>query len=100
MTANSVARRFGVRSAMPVPLALRRCPDLVLIPQRMEVYRAVSAQLQEVFARYTEIIEPLALDEAYLDVTREGRTLLDAEGIARSVQADILTPGGNAGSWP
>ena len=91
MTANYVARRFGVRSALPVHLALNRCPDLMLIPQRMEVYRAVSAQLQAVFARYTEMIEPLALDEAYLDVTHEGRTLQDAEGIARAIQADILT---------
>jgi DNA polymerase-4 len=91
MTANYVARRFGVRSAMPVHLALRRCPDLVLIPQRMEVYRAISAQLQEVFARYTDLVEPLALDEAYLDVTREARTLIDAEQIARAIQADILT---------
>ncbi|MBB5234745.1 DNA polymerase-4 [Deinococcus budaensis] len=91
MTANYVARRSGVRSAMPVHLALNRCPGLVLIPQRLEAYRAVSAQLQEVFARYADLVEPLALDEAYLDVTREGRTLADAEGMARAIQADILT---------
>ncbi|MFB9994815.1 DNA polymerase IV [Deinococcus oregonensis] len=91
MTANYVARRFGVRSAMPVHLALQRCPDLILIPQRMELYRAVSTQLQEVFARYADLVEPLALDEAYLDVTRDGRTLIHAEQLARNIQADILT---------
>nr|WP_216323028.1 DNA polymerase IV [Deinococcus aestuarii] len=91
MTANYVARRFGVRSAMPVHFAVQRCPDLVLIPQRMEVYRAVSAHLQEIFARYTDVVEPLALDEAYLDVTQAGRTLADAERLARAIKTDILT---------
>ncbi|UQN08708.1 DNA polymerase IV [Deinococcus sp. QL22] len=91
MTANYVARRFGVRSAMPVHVALQRCPDLVLIPQRMEVYRAVSVQLQEVCSRYTDLVEPLALDEAYLDVTQQSRTLIDAEQLARAIQTDILT---------
>ncbi|GBF06111.1 DNA polymerase IV, dinB [Deinococcus aerius] len=90
MTANYVARRFGVRSAMPVHHAVARCPDLVLIPQRMDLYRAVSAELHEVFARYTDVIEPLALDEAYLDVTGEDRTLADAESLARAIKADIL----------
>ncbi|MDB5045706.1 MAG: polymerase, partial [Deinococcus sp.] len=91
MTANYVARRFGVRSAMPVHVALNRCPDLVLLPQRMEVYRGVSAQLQEVFTRYTDLVEPLALDEAYLDVTQQSSTLADAEQLARAIQAEILT---------
>ncbi|BDP44087.1 DNA polymerase IV (plasmid) [Deinococcus aetherius] len=94
MTANYVARKYGVRSAMPVHFALRRCPGLVLIPQRMEVYRAVSVRIHEVFARYTDVIEPLALDEAYLDVTREGRTLADAEEKAHLIQADILAETG------
>lgn len=91
MTANYVARSFGVHSALPVYQARLRCPGIVLIPQRMDLYRAVSAQIHGVFARYTGIIEPLALDEAYLDLTAEGRTLEDAEGIARAIQADILT---------
>ncbi|WP_216326623.1 DNA polymerase IV [Deinococcus aestuarii] len=94
MTANYVARGFGVRSAMPVHFAVQRCPGLVLIPQRMDLYRAVSAQIHGLFSRYTDVIEPLALDEAYLDVTREGRTLDQAEEMARSIQADILAETG------
>lgn len=94
MTANYVARGCGVHSALPVHLARQRCPGLILIPQRMDVYRAVSAQVHGIFARYTEVIEPLALDEAYLDVTAEGRTLAEAEEIARSIQDDILAETG------
>lgn len=63
------ARVFGVRSAMPSVTARRQCPDLIFAPARFEVYRAVSAQIHEVFSRHTSIIEPLSLDEAYLDVT-------------------------------
>ncbi|WP_102126802.1 DNA polymerase IV [Deinococcus planocerae] len=94
MTANYVARSFGVHSALPVHLARRRCPGIVLIPQRMDHYRAVSAQIHDIFSRYTEIIEPLALDEAYLDMTQEGRTLAQAEEIARAIQSDILAETG------
>ncbi|MFC4452332.1 DNA polymerase IV [Deinococcus sonorensis] len=90
MTANYVARGFGVHSALPVHLARQRCPGIVLIPQRMDVYRAVSAQIHGIFAQYTEEIEPLALDEAYLDMTKEGRALAQGEALARSIQADIL----------
>ena len=75
MTANYVARKFGVHSALPVYQARLRCPGIVLVPQRMDLYRAVSAQIHGIFARYTEEIEPLALDEAYLDVTGEDQTL-------------------------
>lgn len=59
------ARRFGVRSAMPSTTALRKCPDLVFAPPRFEVYRAVSAQIHAIFADYTDLIEPLSLDEAF-----------------------------------
>ena len=64
------ARRFGVRSAMPSVTARRLCPDLVFVKPRFEVYRDVSRQIRAIFARYTPLIEPLSLDEAYLDVTR------------------------------
>ncbi len=67
-TSNYIARQYGVRSAMPTSVALRKCPDLILVPGRMEVYRSVSSQIREIFERYTDIIEPLSLDEAYLDV--------------------------------
>ena len=63
------ARKFGVRSAMPSVAARRQCPDLVFVPPRFDVYKAVSAQIHAVFARYTTLIQPLSLDEAYLDVT-------------------------------
>lgn len=63
------ARRFGVHSAMASLVALRKCPDLVFVKPRFEVYKAVSGQIRAVFAEYTDLIEPLSLDEAYLDVT-------------------------------
>ncbi|UQN09527.1 DNA polymerase IV (plasmid) [Deinococcus sp. QL22] len=91
MTANYLARSFGVHSALPVYQARLRCPGIVLLPQRMDLYRAVSAQIHGVFARYTDVIEPLALDEAYLEVTQAGRTLEDAAHLAQAIQADILT---------
>ena len=63
------ARRFGVRSAMPSTVAMRRCPELVFVPPRFDVYRALSEQIHTIFKDYTPLIEPLSLDEAYLDVT-------------------------------
>lgn len=63
------ARAFGVRSALPSLTALRQCPDLIFVPPRFDVYRAVSQQVHAIFAEFTNLIEPLALDEAYLDVT-------------------------------
>lgn len=68
-TCNYEARKFGLRSAMASRQALQRCPSLILLPVNMPLYKSVSAQVQEIFHRYTEIIEPLSLDEAYLDVT-------------------------------
>src|SRR5262249_60683452 len=63
------ARKFGVHSAMSSVTAKRKCPDLVFVPPRFDVYRAVSQQIRAIFARYTSLIQPLSLDEAYLDVT-------------------------------
>ena len=60
------ARRFGVHSAMPSVTAIRRCPELVFVRPRFDVYKAVSAKIRAVFARYTHIIQPISLDEAYL----------------------------------
>ena len=79
------ARQFGVRSAMPSITAKRQCPDLVFVPPRFDVYKAVSAQIHAVFARYTTLIQPLSLDEAYLDVTAP---LLD-RGSATAIAAEI-----------
>src|SRR5688500_19256348 len=65
------ARKFGVRSAMPSVTAKRRCPDLVFVKPRFDAYRAVSHQIRAIFAEYTPLVEPLSLDEAYLDVTED-----------------------------
>jgi len=83
------ARQFGVRSAMPSVTAARRCPDLVFIPPRFDVYRAVSLQVREIFARYTDLIEPLSLDEAYLDVTLDRRGIGSAFGTAQLIRSAI-----------
>ena len=83
------ARAFGVRSAMPSVTALRRCADLVFVPPRFDVYRAVSRQIHTIFADYTDLIEPLSLDEAYLDVTEDRRALGSARAIAEEIRARI-----------
>lgn len=84
------ARTFGVRSAMPATTAMRRCPNLVFVPPRFEVYRAVSRQIHAIFADYTTLIEPLSLDEAYLDVTENLRGLSTASATATEIRARIL----------
>jgi DNA polymerase-4 len=84
------ARQFGVRSALPSVTALRKCPELVFVPPRFDVYRAVSRQIHAIFAEFTELIEPLALDEAYLDVTANKAGLETAWQTARAIRARIL----------
>ena len=83
------ARAFGVRSAMPSSTALRKCPDLMFVPPRFEVYKQVSAQIRSIFADYTRLIEPLSLDEAYLDVTDNLRGLPTATDTAKEIRARI-----------
>ena len=83
------ARVFGVRSAMPSSVARRRCPELVFVKPRFEVYAAVSRQIHAIFADYTDAIEPLSLDEAYLDVTVDQRGLGSAKAIAEEIRARI-----------
>jgi DNA polymerase-4 len=84
------ARKFGVRSAMPSVTALRRCPDLIFVPHRFEVYRAVSAQIRAIFRDYSPLVEPLSLDEAYLDVTENLKALPSATATAEEIRARIL----------
>ncbi|MGA7323416.1 MAG: DNA polymerase IV [Rhodomicrobium sp.] len=84
------ARAFGIRSAMPSTTALRQCPDLVFVPPRFEAYRTVSRQIHAVFAAYTALIEPLSLDEAYLDVSENLRGLPTAWATAKEIRARIL----------
>ena len=88
-TCNYVARRFGVRSAMPTAVARRLCPPLVLLPGRLPYYKEVSRQLHHIFARYTQLIEPLSLDEAYLDVTECSRLGGSATRIAAEIRETI-----------
>lgn len=83
------ARVFGVRSAMPSVTARRLCPDLVFVKPRFDVYRAISDEIRAVFAEHTDLIEPVALDEAYLDVTRNRQGLASATEVARAIRASI-----------
>lgn len=84
------ARAFGVRSAMPSTTALRKCAHLVFVPPRFEVYKSVSRQIHAIFADYTPLIEPLSLDEAYLDVTENLRGLPTASETAQEIRRRIL----------
>jgi DNA polymerase-4 len=88
------ARKYGVRSAMPSVTAKRRCPDLVFVKPRFDVYRAVSQQIRAIFGDYTDLIEPLSLDEAYLDVTEDRRGLGTARVIAEEIRARIRSETG------
>jgi DNA polymerase IV len=89
LTANYEARAYGVRSAMATRLALRRCPELTLVTPRMEVYREVSGVIREVFRRYTDLLEPLSLDEAYLDVTQPKQGAPSGTLIAKQIKREI-----------
>ena len=84
------ARRFGIRSAMPAVRAERLCPDAVFVPPDFARYRAVSKLTREIFKRHTDLIEPLSLDEAYLDVTENKTGLATATRVARAIRAQIL----------
>lgn len=88
------ARAFGVRSAMASTTALRQCPDLIFVPPRFEVYRAISRQIREIFAEYTPLFEPLSLDEAYLDVTENLRGLPTAADTATEIRSRIFSETG------
>jgi len=83
------ARKYGVRSAMPSVTAKRRCPDLVFVKPRFDAYRAVSNQIRAIFSDYTPHVEPLSLDEAYLDVTHDLRGIGVATRIAEEIRARI-----------
>src|SRR5690625_3104121 len=83
------ARRYGVRSAMPSVTARRKCPELIFVKPRFDVYRAISQQIREIFADYTPLIEPLSLDEAYLDVTENLKGIASATEVAQEIRARI-----------
>ncbi len=88
-TASYEARRFGVHSAMPVVTAKRMCPSLVIVPPHFDEYKAVSAQVHSIFHDYTDLIEPISIDEAFLDVTVNKKNLPLAVDIAREIRQRI-----------
>ncbi len=90
MTASYQARRYGVRSAMPSGLARRKCPHLIFVKPRFDVYKKVSRQIREIFFGYTELVEPLSLDEAYLDVTENKPGIESAAKIASEIKKEIF----------
>ena len=89
VAASYEARAFGVRSALPMARALRMCPELIVVPPRFDVYREVSRQIHQIFLSYTDLVEPLALDEAYLDVTDPKHGPPSATLVAKAIKAQI-----------
>ncbi len=85
------ARKFGVRSAMPAVRAERLCPNAIFLPPDFPRYRAVSREVREIFRRHTDLIEPLSLDEAYLDVSENKMALSTATQVARTIRQQIRT---------
>lgn len=87
------ARRYGIHSAMPARTAIQRCADLIFVKPRFEAYRAASEKIREIFFDYTDLVEPLSLDEAYLDVTTDkqgiGSAVLIAKKIKQRIQSDL-----------
>lgn len=88
-TANYEARKFGVHSAMSAQLAYERCPHAIFITPNMDYYKTISSQIRAIFHQYTDLIEPLSLDEAYLDVTINKKNIPSATIIAKKIQAQI-----------
>ena len=86
-TCNYEARKFGVHSAMPTFQALAKCPHLIVVPTRFDLYRAESARIRAIFHEYTALVEPLSLDEAYLDVSHLARPATD---VAREIRERIF----------
>lgn len=89
-TCSYEARKYGIHSAMPCKVAYKRCPHAIFVPPRFDVYRQVSYQIRDIFRRYTDIIEPLSLDEAYLDVTNNKKDIKYATTVAKNIKKDIL----------
>jgi DNA polymerase-4 len=88
-TASYEARKFGIRSAMPSKTAQRLCPNAIFVFPRFDAYKAVSTSIREIFHRYTDLIEPLSLDEAYLDVTTDKLGIGSAIDIAKLIKKSI-----------
>lgn len=89
-TCSYEARKFGIHSAMPSKIAYKRCPYAIFVRPRFDEYQKVSRKIREIFYRYTDLVEPLSLDEAYLDVTNNKKNIEYATTIARMIKNDIL----------
>ncbi|MGZ5279789.1 MAG: DNA polymerase IV, partial [Pseudobdellovibrionaceae bacterium] len=89
-TANYEARKFGVRAAVPSSRAVRLCPHLILVPPNFELYRKESCKVREIFERFTDVIQPLSLDEAYLDVSHSNEFQGSATLIAKEIRRQIF----------
>src|SRR5690606_30949402 len=87
-------REYGVRSAMPSQTALKKCPELIFTPARFHVYKEVSHQIRSVFSEYTDLVEPLSLDEAFLDVTQNHKNINFATDIALEIKKRIYATTG------
>jgi DNA polymerase-4 len=90
-TANYEARKYGVKAAQPSSLALRKCPDLIIVPPRFDRYKKESHRIHQIFHKFTSKIEPMSLDEAYLDVTDTCSHIGQATEIARQIKNQIKT---------
>lgn len=88
------ARKYGIRSAMPSRLALKKCPHLIFQPHRFEIYKRVSAQIMNILHEYSDLVEPLSIDEAFIDVTRNKKNLKSATAIAQQMKERIYTETG------
>ena len=84
------ARKFGIRSAMPGKMAMEKCPHLIVIKPRFQRYKEISQQIRKIFHEYTDLVEPLSLDEAYLDVTENKKNIESANEIAREIRKKIF----------
>lgn len=89
-TCNYIARKHGVSSAMSTAIAIKKCPNLIVVPGRMEVYKQVSSQIRDIFKRYTDKVEPLSLDEAYLDLSTASARQGSATLIAQDIRSEIF----------
>lgn len=97
VAASYEARKFGVRSAMASVVAARKCHNLIFVKPRFDAYKAASHQIREVFLEYTHLVEPLSLDEAYLDVTKNLKGIASATEIAQEIKIKIKKTNGTHG---
>ena len=89
-TCSYEARKYGIHSAMPCKTAYKRCPYAVFVRPRFEVYKSVSDEIREIFYEYTDLVEPLSLDEAYLDVTNNKMNIKYATDIAKELKKKYM----------